>query len=103
MNFTKTINLDFSVPYVDATVTLEEEESLGGPMACQACAAAAAAELAFLTMCSRCQDDAADCSTCAPPAAVIGEAPTREETPGDLTQGWYIADRDMAAEMWDFR
>lgn len=101
MTFTKTINLDFGVPYVDATVTLEEE-SLGGPMACQACAAAAA-ELAFLTICARCQDDAADCSTCAPPAAVIGEAPTREETPGDLTQGWYIADRDTAAEMWDFR
>lgn len=101
MTFTKTINLDFGVPYVDAIVTLEEEESLGGPVACQACAAAA--ELAFLTMCSRCQDDAADCSTCAPPAAVIGEVPTREETPGNLTQGWYIADRDTAAEMWDFR
>lgn len=99
MTFTKTINLDFGVPYVDATVTLEEE-SLGGPMTCQACAAAA--ELAFLTMCSQCGDDAADCSTCAPPAAVIGEVPTREETPGDLTQGWYIAFRDTAAEMWDF-
>ena len=100
MTFTKTINLDFGVPYVDATVTLEEEESLGGPMTCQACAAA---ELAHMTMCSQCQDDAADCSTCAPPAVVIGEAPTKEETPGDRTQGWYIADQDMAAEMWDFR
>lgn len=102
MTFTKTINLDFGVPYVDAIVTLEEE-SLGGPMACQACAAAAAAELAHMTMCSRCEDDAAECSTCAPPAVVIGEVPTKEETPGDLTQGWYIAFRDTAAEMWDFR
>lgn len=99
MTFTKTINLDFGVPYVDATVTLEEE-SPGGPMTCQACAAA---ELAHMTMCSRCQDDVADCATCTPPAVVIGEAPTREEAPGALTQGWYIADRDTAAEMWDFR
>ena len=103
MTFTKTINLDFGVPYVDAIVTLEEEESLGGPMACQACAAAAASELTRMTICAQCQDDAADCSTCAPPAVVIGEAPTKEEAPGELDQGWYIAFRDTAAEMWDFR
>ena len=54
MTFTKTIDLDFGVPYVDATVTLEEESP-------------------------------------------------REAMPGDLTQGWYIAFRDTAAEMWDFR
>lgn len=97
MTSTNTIPRD-----ADATVTLEEE-SLGGPMPCPMCAAAAASELAFLTMCSRCEDDAADCSTCAPPAVVIGEVPTKEETPGDLTQGWYIAEEDAAAEMWDFR
>lgn len=97
MTSTNTIPRD-----ADATVTLEEE-SPRETRACPMCAAAAASELAFLTMCSRCQGDAADCSTCAPPAVVIGEAPTREETPGDRTQGWYIAFRDTAAEMWDFR
>ena len=98
MTSTNTIPRD-----ADATVTLEGEESPRETRACPMCAAAAAAELAFLTMCSRCEDDAAECSTCAPPAVVIGEAPTKEETPGDRTQGWYIADQDMAAEMWDFR
>ena len=97
MTSTNTIPRD-----ADATVTLEEE-SPRETMPCPMCAAAAASELAFLTMCSQCGDDAADCSTCAPPAVVIGEAPTKEETPGDRTQGWYIADQDMAAEMWDFR
>lgn len=97
MTSTNTIPRD-----ADATVTLEEE-SPRETMPCPMCAAAAASERAFLTICAQCEDDAADCSTCAPPAAVIGEAPAKPEAPGDLTQGWYIAFRDTAAEMWDFR
>lgn len=102
MTSTKAVSLDFGVPYVTGTVTIEQEEPRE-PVGCPMCSEAAVSKLAFLTMCSQCRDDAADCATCTPPAVTGGVVPAQQEEPDTRAQDWYIAEEDTAAEMWDFR
>lgn len=102
MTSTKTVSLDFGIPDVVATITLEEEPPRP-PTACPMCSEAAGSELIYQTMCSQCQDSAAECSTCTPPAGALEEGPVQPEGPDGRSQGWYVADEDAAAAMWDFR
>ena len=102
MTSTKTVSLDFGIPDVVATITLEEEPPRPS-ISCPACSEAASSELTYQTMCSQCQDSAAECSACGPPAGTLEEGPVQPEGPDGRGQGWYVGDEDAAAAMWDFR